>query len=125
MIMTKEQFAALRKEMEDALSFIADKYNCEVKVGKIAYDEITTEIKLTLNSKGENGKSAEQLQFEKYCRNYGFEPEDYGMTLTEKGKTYAFIGFNPNARKNYCLLRSEGKTYTCAIDFVVAHKEGR
>ena len=121
MIMTKEQFAALRKEMETALSEIADKYNCEVSVGKIKYDDISTEITVSLNSKGEDGKSADQLNFEKHCGQYGFAKEHYGFTFTEMGKTYTFVGFNTRARKNFCLLRSGDKTFTCAPELVLKH----
>ena len=123
MIMTKEQFAALRKEMETALSEIANKYNCEVSVGKIKYDDISTEITVSLNSKGEDGKSADQLNFEKHCGQYGFAKEDYGFTFTEMGKTYTFVGFNSRARKNFCLLRSGDKTFTCAPELILKHLE--
>lgn len=119
MIMTKEQFAALRKEMETALSEIANKYNCEVSVGKIKYDDISTEITVSLNSKGEDGKSADQLNFEKHCGQYGFAKEDYGFTFTDKdGKTYTLVGFNPKARKNYCILRSGDKTFVTSPEGV-------
>ena len=128
MIMTKEQFAELRYEMENALTAIAEKYNCDVSIGNIKYDDINTDIVVSLRSKGENGKSADQLNFEKYCGQYGFEPNDFGFTFTEGKKTYTFIGFNPRARKNYCLLRCEGTTYTSSpegIKLRIALKGGK
>ena len=116
MIMTKEQFTELRYEMETALSAIAEKYNCDVSIGNIKYDDINTDIVVSLRSKGTDGKSADQMNFEKYCGQFGFKPEDFGFTFTEGKKTYTFVGFNPRARKNYCLLRCEGTTYTSAPD---------
>lgn len=121
MIMTKEQFADLRYEMEKALAAIAEKYNCDVSIGNIKYDDINTDITVSLRSKGENGKSADQMNFEKYCGQFGFKPEDYGFTFTDKKKTYTFVGFNPRARKNYCLLRCEGTTYTTSPDGIKFH----
>lgn len=118
MIMTKEQFNQLRYEMETALSAIAEKYNCDVSIGNIKYDDINTDISVSFRSKGADGKSADQLNFEKYCGQFGFKPEDFGFTFTDKNKTYTFIGFNPRARKNYCLLRCEGTTYTTSPDGV-------
>ena len=116
MIMTKEQFNALRSEMESALSTIAEKYNCDVSIGNIKYDDINTDIVVSLRSKGADGKSADQLNFEKYCNQYGFLPEDYGFTFTDGGKTFTFVGFNPKARKNFCLLRCGDKTFVSAPD---------
>ena len=121
MIMTKEQFAALRAEMQSALATIAAKYNCDVSIGNIKYDDITTNVAVTFNSKGVDGKSADQLNFEKYCTKYGFIAEDYGFTFTENGKTFVFVGFNPKARKNYCLLRSEGKTFVTSPEGIKYH----
>ena len=116
MIMTKEQFNQLRHEMETALAAIAEKYNCDVSIGNIKYDDINTDIVVSLRSKGSDGKSADQLNFEKYCGRFGFKPEDYGFTFINGGKTYQFIGFNPKARKNYCILRCGDKTFVTSPD---------
>lgn len=121
MIMTKEQFAALRSEMEAALSTIAEKYNCDVSIGNIKYDDINTDISVSLRSKGEDGKSADQMNFEKYCHQFGFKSEDYGFTFTDNGKTFEFVGFNPKARKNYCILRCGDKTFVTSPDGVKVH----
>ena len=119
MIMTKEQFNQLRYEMEIALAAIAEKYNCDVSIGNIKYDDINTNISVSLRSKGADGKSADQLNFEKYCGQFGFKPEDFGFTFTDKdGKVYTFIGFNPKARKNYCMLRCGDKTFVTSPDGV-------
>ena len=116
MIMTKEQFSQLRYEMETALAAIATKYNCDVSVGNIKYDDINTDIVVSLRSKGADGKPADQLNFEKYCGQFGFKPEDYGFTFTDGKKTFTFVGFNPKARKNYCLLRCDDQTYVSSPD---------
>lgn len=121
MIMTKEQFTVFRSEMESALAAIAEKYNCDVSVGNIKYDDINTDISVSFRSKGADGKSADQLNFEKYCGQFGFKPEDYGFTFTDNGKTFKFVGFNPRARKNYCLLRCDDKTFVTSPDGVKAH----
>ena len=121
MIMTKEQFIALRSEVEAALSTIAAKYNCDVSAGNIKDDDINTDMTISFRSKGADGKSADQLNFEKYCGQFGFKPEDYGFTFTDNGKTFEFVGFNPKARKNYCILRCGDKTFVTAPDGVKVH----
>jgi hypothetical protein len=116
--MTKEEFSTLRTEMVEALGAIATKYNCDIEVGNIKYDDITTSVAVTFHSKGKDGKSADQLNFEKYCNFYGFKAEDYGRVVVIEGKNYSFVGFNPKARKNYCLIRRDGKTYATSVDSV-------
>ena len=111
MKMTKEQFANFRTEIESALSDIATKYGCIVEAGNIKYDDILTTVSLQFKS-CTDGKSADQLNFEKYCVQYGFKPEDYGFTFTEKGKTYTFKEFKTSARKYPCICEcSDGKSY--------------
>ena len=125
MIMTKDQFITFRKEIEAALAPVAEKYDCEVTAGNIKYDDIVTNVILSFCSKRQNGKSADQLNFEKYCAQYGFEPSDYGFTFTEGNKTYSFVGFNPKARKNYCLLRCNGKTFVTSPEGIKHYMENK
>ena len=111
MIMTKEQFTALREEMRIALAPIAAKYGCEVSIGNIKYDDITTNVAVSLRSKAKD-KSADQMVFEKYAVQYGFAPTDFGFCFGYEGKNYTFTSFKPTARKYTCLCAcSDGKTY--------------
>lgn len=117
---TKEQFPAMRAEIKEALAAIAKKYNCEVTIGNIKYDSTRADISLSLLSNGANGESAEQLQFNKLCYNYGFEPSDYNRVITDGKKHYHLVGFNPRARKNVCelLCEEDGKKYATGADVV-------
>jgi hypothetical protein len=111
MILTKNEFATLRTEIETLLAPLAAKYGCEISAGNIKYDEILTTVSLQFKSCS-NDKSADQLNFEKYCVHYGFGPEDYGFTFTVKDKTYTFKSFKPSARKYPCICEcSDGKSY--------------
>ena len=111
MIMTKEQFIQLRKEIEAALAPIADKYGTKVVAGGIKYDDITTDITVSFRTETAE-KSAEQLAFEKHAPAYGFKPEDFGFTFSHGGKTYKFISFKTTARKYPCVCEcSDGKQY--------------
>lgn len=111
MIMTKEQFNQLRKEIETALAPIAEKYGTKVVAGGIKYDDITTDITVSFRTETAD-KSAEQLAFEKHAPAYGFKPEDFGFTFSHGGKTYKFVGFKTTARKYPCVCEcSDGKQY--------------
>lgn len=102
-------------EVELALAAVAEKYGCEVAAGNIKYDATSADITLYFKSKGENGESAEEVDFKKHCENYGFSKEDYGTKVNLNGKTYRLIGFNPRARKNSCIITdSNGKQFVCS-----------
>lgn len=115
-----------RNEVELALAAVAEKYGCEVAAGNIKYDTTSVDIAVYFKSKGENGESAEEVDFKKHCKDYGFSMEDYGMKFTLDGKTYRLIGFNPRARKNSCIITdSNGKQYACPPSTVFNAGGGR
>ena len=115
MNLANTDFKQFRNDVVDALAAIAEKYGCEVTAGNIKYDTSSIDLALYFKAKGENGESAEEMDFKKYCGNYGFKPEDYNHCFLMDGKSFNLIGFNPRARKNYCIVRESqsGKTYVC------------
>ena len=125
MNMTTVDLKEFRAEVELALAAVAEKYGCEVAAGNIKYDTTSVDLTLYFKSKGENGESAEELDFKKHCKSYGFLPEDYGALIDIEGKLYQFIGFNPRARKNYCIIRdAAGKEYATSIPTIQLNLRG-
>jgi hypothetical protein len=108
----------MRREIETALSSIADKYNCEVHAGGIKYTNVSATVSVEFNAKGAEGISAEQNLFNTYCAQFGFKPEDYNRIVSIDGKLYRLIGFNLKARKNFCLITRDGKQYACPLETV-------
>jgi hypothetical protein len=122
--MTTINFNNFRNEVEAALAAVAEKYGCEVTAGNIKYDNTSIDISLAFKAKGENGESAEEMDFRKLCGNYGFTPDDYNSVIITNGKGYRFVGFNTRARKNTCIIKdANGKTYTCAAEVIRMAKE--
>ena len=111
MIMTKEQFATLRQEIEAALAPVAAKYGTKAIATNIKYDDITTDVVVSFRTETTE-KSAEQFNFEKHAAMYGFKPEDFGFTFTHNGKTFKFVSFKTTARKYPCICDcSDGRQY--------------
>jgi len=109
---TKQQFESFRIESEQALQAIAQKYNVNIKAGKIKYTNDSFNLDLQVSKKEVNGKSFEQSEFEKYAFLYGFKPEDYGKKFTMSGKTFTLYGFKSSARTMPVLAKgSDGKNY--------------
>ena len=116
MNLANTDFKQFRNDVVEALAAIAERYGCEVTAGNIKYDTSSIDLALYFKAKGENGESAEEMDFKKHCGEYGFKPEDYNATVVFEGKRYSFIGFNPRARKNYCIIRdAAGKEYATSI----------
>lgn len=115
MNLTETNFNQFRNDVLNALAAVAEEYGCEVTMGNIKYDMTSIDATLYFKAKGENGESAEEAEFKRICEDYGFKPEDYNHCFLMDGKSYNLIGFNPRARKNYCIVREtqSGKTYVC------------
>ena len=108
-----------RTEVELALAAVAEKYGCEVAAGNIKYDTASVDIAIYFKSKGENGESAEEAEFKRICEDYGFKPEDYNAYVILDDKVYRFVGFNPRARKNHCIIKDiNDKQFVCPIETV-------
>ena len=118
MKLTKTEFDTLRSEIETALASVAAKYGCVVEAGNIKYDDILTTVSVQFKSQTAD-KSADQLNFETYCRNYGFDKSHYGFAFTHQGKGYTFIGFKTSARKYPCVCEcSDGKTVCFTVEAI-------
>lgn len=112
-------FKELRNDVLNALAAVAEKYGCEVTMGNIKYDMTSIDATLYFKAKGDNGESAEEAEFKRLCENYGFKPEDYNAYVTLDDKVYRFIGFNPRARKNHCIIKDiNDKQFVCPTEVV-------
>ena len=111
-MLNKKEFQAFRMEVEQALKSIAEKYDANIKAGKIKYDNSSFALELNVHKKEVDGESFEKAEFKKYAFLYGFEPEDYGKTFVSNGKSFTLYGFKPKATKMPVLARSDdGKNY--------------
>lgn len=119
MDLTNVNFDVFRKEVNDALAAVAAKYDCDIDLGKVKYNEDLISISIDFNVKGENGESGEQALFNRVCGGYGFEPEHYNKRFVMENKIFRLIGFNPKARKYHCIIVDENdKKYTANTEAV-------
>lgn len=119
MNLTETNFNQFRNDILNALAAVAEKYSCEATLGNIKYDMSSIDMALYFKAKGDNGESAEEAEFKRICENYGFKPEDYNAYVILDNKPYRFIGFNPRARKNHCIIKdTNDKQFVCSIDTI-------
>lgn len=107
-----------REEMTDVLDAMGENFQGKFTIEKIESSVGTAQIVINFVSSEADGESIEQVEFNKLCAQFGFAKEDYGARVVVNGKGYTLCGFNPRARKNACLVKREGKVYTCAPEVV-------
>ena len=122
MIKTKAQFEEMGREIAEALSAVAQRYDCNIAIEGIKYDDMNTHITINFKSKSnENGEEYEVAEFKKYCDKFGFTIQDYGKKIKLTNCCGTFIGFFPNGRKYTCRVRGEdGKFYKATADCIRA-----
>lgn len=102
---TVDMIKSFQVDFKEAVKGLEQKYGCEISLGNVKYSDVnfTSSMKVT---KRVNGKSAEQVEFERYCNLYGFNPSDYGRRIkSRQGESFVLIGFNPKARKYRYIAR--------------------
>ena len=97
-MLTRAQFKTFRKDFEDAVVGLEQKYGLTLSLGKITYSDTEFRTPLTA-TKVIEGKTSEQVQFEEHASLFGLKPEDFGKTFTVDGKEYKLIGLCPSAPK--------------------------
>ena len=102
--MNKKEVQTIANEIKEALKAIGQKHNMEIGFGNVRYSETQFTAKLTAQVKELDGKSLEQIEFEKYCTIFGFKPEDYRRVANRpsQGHLYRILGFKPSSPK-FCL----------------------
>jgi len=104
----------LSHELEKAATIIAEKYGLKVSKKSGSFDEMRHTARVEF-SVGENadGKSSNQVDFDKYCSWYGLKPEHFGQKIALDGDTYTISGVRTKATKNtICIERvTDGKTF--------------
>ncbi|MBP3781641.1 MAG: hypothetical protein J6I68_00160 [Butyrivibrio sp.] len=102
-------FAAFRKDVEEALVGVGKKYGVDIKAANISYDENTFDMKLKATR---TDVDVEKLEFENNLKFMeGFTMDDYHASLKIKGRTYTLVGFKPYNKYDVILERDDGKRY--------------
>ena len=108
--MDKATADKLYKDLQTTLNTFAKAHGLTLKTGNGRYGSNSLRIPVEL-FEVTNGKSAEQVEFEKYAKLFGLEPSDYGKTFATGGATYTIVGLAMRSRKYPILAkRQDGQT---------------
>lgn len=116
---TNENFKKFRKDVDEALRSVGEKYGVDIQSKDISYSNYDFTLKLYVLKNDGNNDGKKQL-FAEHCKFYGFEESDYEREFTVDGKNYKLVGFNVNSPKNCCSIycTSNGNTYKCSSEYV-------
>lgn len=112
----KDTLNNFRKDFEEIAKSLERKYGFEIKLGNISYSSDGTSFEGKIHAvKVEEGKTGEQVKFEKECIRYGFKVNDYKKEYIVDNKKYLLVGFNTKATKNKYIIQDAktGTKYNC------------
>ena len=93
-------FKQFRTDVIELLKPLEKVYGISITDGAVVYDD----FKFTLSICGEKENPVyKQAEFISQCRQFGFEPRDFGRKVKVLGKDYIFVGFRESEDKP-CLL---------------------
>ncbi len=93
------KFGEFRNDFNHAVAALKEKYDVDIKLGNITYDDVKFTTRLTVKVNTINGLDAEQVEFERRCQVFGISKDAYLARFTSGGKTFELNGFNLRARR--------------------------
>lgn len=124
--MAADNVTIIQNEISRALKEVSKKYGANIYIEfkdetdieddiEVGFACIEYEIPSGTIEPTPTPEQEERTKFISYCENYGFQPKHYGRLIEVNGKYYKFTGFNPKARKNFCIFEREGRQYCLSI----------
>ena len=106
--MKPKNLDAFRKDFENAVQELQDKYDVTIRLGKITYTDESFTAKLTVN----NGRDPDDIGSAEFDENV-WKYEHLGLTkgmyrrvfLGKDGRQYALLGFNTRAKKYPLIIK--------------------
>ena len=107
MEMNRATLQEFRKDFQEHVKGLEEKYGVTIQMGNITYGETDFHFKTEVKNKvsSEEAERQQKDDFDRYCRLYGFDSSDYRKQFQYGNSTYEFIGFEPKKRKYPCLCK--------------------
>ena len=120
-MITTKMLDEFRKDLNEALKPLEQKYGLSIDVGRITYSPNDFSLRLSSTDVKEamkNGLSPEKAIWDANCKLYGFKEDDFNKTISLQGRNFKIVGITPNCRKNGILIEDMGnnKTYKTSYE---------
>lgn len=112
----KQTLTDFRNDFAEHLKSFEEKHNIKISLGRSTYNSDSFDMKMTTSLNREDGKSIEQIQFEKHCFMFDLKKQDFGKKLLLKignnDMVAKIIEITPSSRKYpIIVLATNGKKY--------------
>ena len=111
--------ADFRKDFEDAMKGLEQKYGLVVSLGGIRYSPTSFTAKIECKE-GDSKDDVNEKDFYANCSKYGLSKDAYDRRFTFQGKSYIIVGIRPSKRRYpiCCQCVEDGKTYGFTAELV-------
>lgn len=111
----RENLKNMRKEINQALTALGDKYGVMFEIGNIRFSDhnFRTQLSVTVSNPNLEIQGAKANDFNRYCGIYGLVPSDLGKTFKGlTGETYKLVGLKSKSTKYpFVGERADGKKF--------------
>lgn len=110
--MTGVSLREIRTLLDAALQTVTDQCGVSFKIGKISYSSTNfrTELQAFCATPDGNTVDPNKAEFDRWCTDYGLQPDDFGKTFQHGGRPFIVCGLNRKAVKMPILGRAAGST---------------
>ncbi len=102
-MLTRDLVKQLHRDVDDAIKFIADKYNLVSSSGGFSYNKTEGRVRVTFQALTENEsgviETPDERDFRLYADGYGLKPTDINRVFVSNGEKFKITGLKPSRRK--------------------------
>lgn len=117
MKITTKSLKDFREDFKDAVKDLEKHYMVTINFGAITYSNEDFSVKIKVFN-SEDGKNADQVQFEKYAESYGLKKSDYGRTYPSHRGTCKLVTIKPKNTKYPIVVERGGRRYKVPMDLI-------
>ena len=97
---SKNDVTRFRNEFKNAVADLELKFNVDISLGAIRYNEKEFSSKMTVIKLDDTStnESKDQSKWNALCEKFGLTPEHFGTTMEIRGEIYTIVGLKPSAK---------------------------
>lgn len=120
MEITREMVQNFRKDLDEAMKSVGEKYGLSVNCGNINYSNAKIDVKVMAIPIPTADFDPAKEEWKRFVQFTSLHEDDFGKAITIGGVNYTIAGCNPSARTNNIKLqRYDGKMFVVPMKDVV------
>lgn len=120
---TKAEVQKLRKELNEAMNAVAEKYGARANIGNISFGiDVSAKFNISRISENEHGEYVHSKEAQAFLNRaeseFGLKKDVLNEPCKYKGKTYVITGYNTRAKRYPIEITENGKPMKAGIGFM-------